>query len=422
MSRPRVVIFLFLSVVFFSFIPVVHAQSVADLQAQIDANNRQLESLKADIAAFQKQLDVLGAKKDTLQSTINSLALSQKQLATQIQITQNKIASANLQIRQLTFSIGDKEASIVADQDAISKALRIIAEGEQTPLIATLISARSLGDAWRAADEMLQFNRALEGDINALRKVRSELASNRDRVTVVKANLVALQNDLAVQKKSVEVSKAAQQKLLADTKNQEGIYQKLVAQKRAQQTEFENQLFQYEAQLRQALDSSSIPTARVGILSPPLGKIFVTQYFGKTVDSKRLYLSGTHGGVDFKAGIGTPVKAALTGIVVDTESIKIKNGCQYGKWVLIKHANGLSTIYGHLSYVYVSPGDIVTTGQVIGLSGDTGYAEGPHLHFGVYATAGIKIVDSGALGSIRCAGIKTVAANPTAYLNPLSYL
>ena len=111
----------------------------------------------------------------------------------------------------------------------------------------------------------------------------------------------------------------------------------------------------------------------------------------------------------------------MSGVVVDSESIKIKSGCQYGKWVLIKHANGLSTIYGHLSFVYARPGDFVATGQVLGLSGDTGYATGPHLHFGVFASAGVKIVDSRLLGSINCAGIKTVAANPAAYLNPLSY-
>lgn len=398
------------------------ADATSDIQSKIDANNQQISTLEADIAAFQKQLDTLGAKKNTLQSTISSLALSQKQLATQIQVTQNKIASANLQIQQFTLSIGDKEASIAADQDAIAKALQNIAESEQTQLITRLISANSLSEAWQATDEAVQFNRALAYDINNLRVVRTVLAANRDQATAVKTNLVSLQNDLATQKKSVEVSKAAQQKLLADTKNQESTYQKLVAQKRAQRAEFEAQLFQYEEQLRQALDLATIPLAHSGILSPPLVQLVVTQYFGKTVDAKRLYVSGTHGGVDFKAMIGTPVKAALSGTVVDTESVKIKNGCQYGKWVLIRHTNGLSTIYGHLSYVYMRPGDFVTTGQLIGLSGDTGYAEGPHLHFGVYATAGIRIVDSSALGSVNCAGIKTVAASPAAYLNPLSYL
>ena len=398
------------------------ADAVSDIQAQIDTNNQQLELLKAEIIAYQKELDAIGSKKNTLQSTINSLAVSQKQLAAQIKATQNKIASANLKIKELTLSIDDKETTIAADQKAIAKALRTISQDEQNSLITQIIASNSMGDAWRAADSALQFNRALEDDINDLRAVRAKLSDNRDSVTETKKSLVALQNDLAVQKKSVEVSKAAQQKLLADTKNQESAYQKLIAQKREQQAEFEAQLFQYEERLRQALDPSAIPLARFGILAPPLNQLFVTQYFGKTVDAKRLYTSGTHGGVDFRARIGTPIKASLSGVVVDTESVKIKSGCQYGKWVLIKHANGLSTIYGHLSFVYVNPGDTVATGQVIGLSGDTGYAEGPHLHFGVYATAGVKIVDSGALGSIRCAGIKTVAASPNAYLNPMSYL
>lgn len=422
MNRAHLAVLLFLSASFFSFIPIVHAQSAADLQSQIDANNKQLDTLKAEIAVFQQQLDALGAKKNTLQSTIASLELSQKQLATQIKVTQNKISSANLKIKELTFSIGDKEERIAADRDAVTKSLRTIAENERSSLIVRLVSVDSFDNAWRTVDETMQFNRALTKDINDLRIVRTALASNRDEVLKVKANLVALQNDLAVQKKSVEVSKAAQQKLLADTKNQESVYQKLVAQKRVQQAEFEAKLFQYEEQLRQALDISTIPSARAGILTPPLAQLFVTQYFGKTVDAQRLYMSGTHGGVDFRARIGTPVKAALSGIVVDTESIKIKNGCQYGKWVLIKHANGLSTIYGHLSYVYARPGDTVTTGQILGLSGDTGYATGPHLHFGVFVTIGVKIVDSSVLGSINCTGIKTIAANPAAYLNPLSYL
>ncbi len=419
MNRFALLLFLVLS---FGAPQLTFADAISDIQAQIQANNQQLDALKAEIASYQKELDALGPKKDTLQSAISSLTISQKQLTAQIKATENKIASANLEIRELTNSIGDKEETIAENQTAIGKALRIVAQDESASLVTTLISSDTFSDAWHATDVALQFNRALRDDIASLRAVRTELSTNRDAVTKEKTKLVALQSDLAVQKKSVEVSKAAQQKLLADTKNQESAYQKILAQKRTQQTEFENQLFRYEEQLRQALDPSSVPFAHSGILFPPLAQTTITQYFGKTVDAIRLYVSGTHGGVDFKASIGTPVKAALMGMVLDTESVQVRSGCQYGKWVLIKHANGLSTIYGHLSYVYVHPGDTVSTGQVIGLSGDTGYAYGPHLHFGVYNTTGIKVVDAGALGSVRCAGIKTVAASPTAYLNPLSYL
>ena len=91
---------LILSLGFFLPVPEpAFADMASDIQAQIDANNQQLEALKAEIASFQKQLQALGAKKNTLQSAIDSLSLSQKQLATQIKVTHKMIPFANLEIK-----------------------------------------------------------------------------------------------------------------------------------------------------------------------------------------------------------------------------------------------------------------------------------------------------------------------------------
>ncbi len=429
----------------FCLLPIIsHAQSAADLQTQIDANNRQLESLKADIAAFQQQLDALGAKKNTLQSAISSLTLSQKQLATQIQITQNKIASANLQIKQLTLSIGDKEASIVADQNAISKALRVVAEGERAPLVATLISANTLGEAWRSADEMLQFNRALGGNIDALRRARTELASNRDQVTATKASLVALQNDLTLQKRSVDANKMAQTQLLAQTKNQESNYQLLIAQKEASEKSFEQELVNLQGQLNLIVHPGLLPKVGSGVLSWPFslafmnncmqrrgvfGNLFcITQYFGNTPFSTanpQIYNGHGHNGIDIAAPIGTAVDAALSGVVLGTGNTDLVWGCySFGKWVMLVHGNGISTLYAHLSEIDVAKGQQVSAGQVIGLSGMTGYATGPHLHFGVYATEGTEIMTLKQFrgATAGCANATMPVATLTAYLNPLSYL
>ena len=62
---------------------------------------------------------------------------------------------------------------------------------------------------------------------------------------------------------------------------------------------------------------------------------------------------------------------------------------QYGRYVMIEHDNNLSTLYAHLSRTIVANGDIVQQGQVIGYSGNTGYAFGPHLHLGVYWTPSV---------------------------------
>jgi len=422
----------------------VYAQSASEIQAQIDANNTQLESLQAEIKAFQKQLDTLGVQKNTLQSAINTLSITQKQLATQIQATQNKIASANLKIKELTLSIGDKEETIAADQAAIGKALREMAQGEEKNLFVQLISADSLSTAWQAADRAVQLNRALGDDITELRAIRTELASDRDDVTAAKNDLVKLQNELSLQKRSVDANKAAQQKLLADTKNQESSYQKLIVQKQAAERVLEQELADLGNQLDLIVHPGLLPKVGSGVLSWPFSRSFmlackdrrsvfgnlfcITQYFGNTpfaTANPQIYNNKGHNAIDFGAPIGTPLIAALSGVVSGTGNTDLYRGCySFGKWVMIEHYNGLSTLYAHLSTIDVAKGQKVSAGQVIGLSGMTGYATGPHLHFGVYATEGTKILTFGAFKGATgaCKNAAVPIATPGAYLNPLSYL
>ncbi len=423
-----------------------HAQADAasDIQAKIDANKQQIDALEADIVTFQKELDVLGTKKNTLQSTISSLTLSQKQLAAQIKVTQSKIASANLRIRQLSSSISDKEASIAADQEAIGEELRSVAESEQTSLVTKIISTDSLSDAWRQTDQAIQFNQALSDDIRDLRTVREALGADRDEVTRTKESLVSLQKELTLQKRSVDASKAAQQQLLAQTKNQETNYQQLIAQKRAAERSFEQELADLQGQLNLVVHSDLLPKVGSGVLSWPFSTAFmfncsqrkklngnlfcISQYFGNTPFSTanaQVYNNKGHPGIDIAAPIGTPIKASLSGVVLATGNTDLVRGCySYGKWVMLLHSNGVNTLYAHLSTIDVSKGQTITTGQTIGLSGMTGYATGPHLHFGVYATEGTQIMTLRQFRGTKvgCADATMPVATLSAYLNPLSYL
>jgi len=91
-----------------------------------------------------------------------------------------------------------------------------------------------------------------------------------------------------------------------------------------------------------------------------------------------MWSSGYHTGIDFAAGIGTPIRAAGPGKVVSAARVNA-----YGRQVIIRHADGMYTQYAHMSELKVSTGDTVKGGQVIGLSGADGNVSGPHLHFEV---------------------------------------
>lgn len=113
------------------------------------------------------------------------------------------------------------------------------------------------------------------------------------------------------------------------------------------------------------------------ILKKPVGNARISSDYGwrihPTLKRKKL-----HTGVDFSVPVGTPVKAGQAGVVVYAGWM---NG--YGKLVVVKHNNAISTIYGHLSSFApgLKVGTKVRRGEVIAKSGNTGRSTGPHLHY-----------------------------------------
>ena len=87
----------------------------------------------------------------------------------------------------------------------------------------------------------------------------------------------------------------------------------------------------------------------------------------------------THKGIDVALPVGTPLKAVMDGTV--SSAGRGSGERSYGLYVVIQHSGGKSTLYAHMSRIQVKVGDKVVKGQIIGLSGNTGFSTGPHLHF-----------------------------------------
>lgn len=100
---------------------------------------------------------------------------------------------------------------------------------------------------------------------------------------------------------------------------------------------------------------------------------------GRVVSTYKMRKGRKHQGVDLGVGYGNPIYAAFDGIVRAALPPKLTGG--YGNVVVLRHANGLETYYGHLSQFIVETDDLVKAGEIIGYCGSTGRSTGPHLHF-----------------------------------------
>jgi murein DD-endopeptidase MepM/ murein hydrolase activator NlpD len=129
---------------------------------------------------------------------------------------------------------------------------------------------------------------------------------------------------------------------------------------------------------------------QVGSLLMPVSHAVLTQPFGCTtleIEPSSAACAGGHfhSGIDLAAPLDTPVHAATGGLVAMHRE---RGG--YGLYIVVMHDPQLSTLYAHLDWPLVQPGDVVTEGQAIALMGSTGNSTGPHLHFEV-RIAGIPV-------------------------------
>ncbi|OGG69564.1 hypothetical protein A3F27_00385 [Candidatus Kaiserbacteria bacterium RIFCSPHIGHO2_12_FULL_53_13] len=404
---------------------VAVAQSADELQKQIDSNTAQIAALEKEIAQYQVQLDATIKQKNTLQNTVAQLDLQRKKLTASINVTKSQINTTQLQIRQLSTSIANKQSSIQNNKEGLAESLRLLERGEQQPLSIAILSSDQISDAWQDADSMASLQESIREDIDRLSVEKQSLTDTKTAAETKRAQLLKQQQTLVTQQGSLDATRKAQNELLEQTKAQESNFQAILAQKQAAKASFESALQDLQTKFQYTVDPSKITPAGRGILHWPLDKVAVTQQFGDTSFARSGGYNGKgHNGIDLRAQIGTPVRAALTGTVIGTGDTGSVRGCySYGRWILIQHGNGLDTLYAHLSQISASKGQSVGTGQLIGYSGQTGYATGPHLHFGVYVSSATQIMRLGDATKQKtpCANAIMPIAPLSGYLNPTNY-
>ena len=346
------------------------------LRSQIGAAKEREQLLTSDIAAASEQIEVISGRVDELGGVVAAL---EEELARH---------RARLEELRELYEQQTRILSVLEENERISQqrlADRVVAiyTSDRPTSLEVLLSVRSLDELLSQLgylDEIVDQDRRIAEEVA---EGRRELAAERRKTERIKdeetETTALLAERTAEQRAALGELVARRDELVGAQDDRETLLGSL--QERRQEAEEDvGALAQASAELGERIRAAystggssgttgSAARPASGLIWPVNGPL--TSPFG--------YRWGRlHEGVDIGVGFGTPIHAAAGGTVIHAGWLG-----GYGNLVVVDHGNGLSTAYAHQQRVYVSPGQGVAQGDVLGEVGSTGHSFGPHLHFEV---------------------------------------
>jgi murein DD-endopeptidase MepM/ murein hydrolase activator NlpD len=373
------------------------AQTPDELRQSINERASSLEEINKQIKETQTKLDQTEVEKRSLNKELQTIEYNIKQLNLGIQSSEIQIDKLGLELQSIAYDIKDIETSVKSKREAIIELLRELWQKEREGLLVILLKNQSLAESILESEGIKDLNQGLSVEVRNLIALNQELDYKYNETGTKKSGVELENKNLKNRKFIVAEEKGDREDLLARTKNQEKSYQTEISELEKKQEAIGQEIAELEQALRLAFDPSLLPLKRPGVLGPPVADVFLTQKYGRTAFAERAYRSKEHNGLDFRAPVGTPIFATEDGTV---KAVGDNGRLQYGRYILIEHNNNLTTLYAHLSRQIVGRGDIVSRGQVIGYSGNTGYVTGPHLHLGLYWTPSIELKNFPGAGNV----------------------
>ncbi|CAN1212981.1 Peptidase M23 [Tumidithrix helvetica PCC 7403] len=348
------------------FTPAVFAQSVQDLH-----NYQNLVEQQKQIV--QKQQEQIKAITKPAQDRLDALRRNVKVTAEQIQDNEEKLKQAQTSQQKLEKKLQELEYDLNRKRTATTARLRYLQKQQMQKWWILLLSSQDLN---QFADRRRQINRIYEGD----RQLLATLKQNTDRVESQRKQVITQANEIALLNQKLKYQKA---NFEAEVVAQSNVIDRLKSDRRALELA-EDRLAQDSRQIT-SLILAKAQTAPGIMIMPGTGQLMyptvgeVTSPFGWRMHPILGY-DRFHSGMDFGADYGSMIYASDRGTVIYAGWYG-----GYGNAVIVDHGNGLTTLYGHCSELFVNEGQTVQKGQPISAVGSTGFSTGPHLHFEVRA-------------------------------------
>ena len=363
--------------------------NVSELNNQLEDRRREIDTLQKEIDAYAEQIK---AKQKEAKGLKNQIAILDNQVAKvnlDIEATEKRIEQTNLEIQSLNIEIEQTEEKITNQKEKIAEYVRLIYKTDQVSYLEVILVNESFSDFFDQIKYTQEINNDLKNSLTKLKGTKKDLSIQKSNWEDKAKLEEELKNTLQQQKSELTEKNTAQEILFVQARLTEKQYQNYQYQLQLEQQQINSEIVTLEKTVREKLEQleteerfNSFGPARLSWpVSPDRG---VTAYFHDPDYPFRYIFE--HPGIDIRASQSTPIKAPEAGYVA---RVKFAGDKTYAYLMLI-HNDGLSTVFGHISAVYVKEDEYVTKGQTVALSGGMpgsvgagNLTTGSHLHFEV---------------------------------------
>lgn len=398
----------------------INAATTDELQAEInrldeeiEANEEKLEALKKDQEKQKEYLEALEEQMKTVEEKATNIQIQIQTLDEEIGDLDDEINQLNREIEMTEQEILDTEANIVASSDALAQRLRnSYLYGEETTLeifmgaddLASFMTGLEFMKRTTENDKaMIESFKAQVVELNeaktALEEKRTEVNAKRSDQQVKRDELSEKEQDYYETLDKLESQYAEIEQYLESLDKNSALYEQYIKEledeRAAADAEIDRIYSEYYATSLNADNANPTPGTSGGSSNAGKGDPYAsTADWAWPLGNEYCYISSKygyrdasiggnafHGGLDIAGGSGRlhgkPIYATRSGKVITA----VTSDRGYGIYVIIDHGDGYSSLYAHMSARYVSTGDTVNKGDMIGRVGNTGNSTGAHLHF-----------------------------------------
>jgi len=376
--------------VFFLSYQAVGAQNNVDkLNNQISEKKSKIEKLQDKVKQLQKSVEARRSEAVSLENQLSILGSQVSQIETEIEINKSQIEETELEVARTRAEIVQADKDIGELKSKLGMFIREMYRMDQKGMLEILLNNESISVFFNEVEASERTQSQLQDNLRAFKVLQQDLKKKETTLEKQKISLVALAENLNGKYELLAGQSAVRANILSETRNSESRFQNQLREARTEQVAISAEIQSLEQVIRQRLVGKGAETLNKlggGNFMYPVPFKGITAYFHDPSYPYRYVFE--HPAIDMRAGQGTQVSAASSGFVARVRDPK-NVGLGYA-YIMLIHANGVSSVYGHLSKVMVKEDQFVSKGEIIaltgGLPGTPGAGRlttGPHIHFEV---------------------------------------